>query len=85
MSGFWLENRSRVESGMIIAALLTEYTGKDLPMMPNTEIVSDAVRNNRHRFHQAEGRKKKSQKHRYERRKIKEILTLADWETELAS
>ena len=42
------------------------------------EIISEAIRNPRHPFRKADNRPKKSQKHRYERRKIKEYLHLAD-------
>ncbi len=43
------------------------------------EVISEAVRNPRHPFRKADNQPKKAQKNRYERRKIKEYLHLADW------
>lgn len=51
-------------------------------MTPNLDIISDALKNSKHRFHQADGRFKKPEKHRYERRKVKEMLYKGDWESE---
>jgi hypothetical protein len=48
-------------------------------MMKTMEVISEAVRNTRHPFRKADNQPKKAQKNRYERRKIKEYLHLADW------
>jgi hypothetical protein len=48
-------------------------------MMKTMEVISEAVRNPRHPFRKADNQPKKAQKNRYERRKIKEYLHLADW------
>lgn len=47
--------------------------------MKTMEVISEAVRNPRHPFRKADNQPKKAQKNRYERRKIKEYLHLADW------
>ena len=47
-------------------------------MTPNLDTLSDALKNSKHPFHQAEGRFKKTEKHRYERRKVKEVLGKGD-------
>jgi len=54
-------------------------------MFKATEVISEAVRNPKFSFRKTINQPKKPQKHRYERRKIKEYLHLADWlEEELA-
>ena len=50
-------------------------------MTPNLDTLSDALKNSKHPFHQAEGRFKKTEKHRYERRKVKEALGKGDWQS----
>jgi hypothetical protein len=49
------------------------------------ETISDAIRNSKHPFRKADNQPKKAMKNRYERRKIKEYLHLASWETEEAT
>jgi hypothetical protein len=51
-------------------------------MTKTFDIISEAIRNPKHPFRKADNRPKKAQKHRYERRKIKEYLHLGDWLTE---
>ena len=63
--------------GIIYAAKISEK-GKNA-MMKTMEVISEAVRNPRHPFRKADNQPKKAQKNRYERRKIKEYLHLADW------
>jgi hypothetical protein len=46
------------------------------------ETISEAIRDPKHPFRKADNQPKKAQKNRYERRKIKEYLHLADWETD---
>ena len=53
-------------------------------MIKTLEIITEAIRNLGHPFRKADNQPKKSQKHRYERRKIKEYLHLGDWQTEEA-
>jgi hypothetical protein len=54
----------------------------DLLMTKTLEFISDVIRNPKHPFRQADDRPDKPQKHRYERRKIKEYIRLADWMAE---
>ncbi len=46
------------------------------------ESISEAIRNTKHPFRKTDNQPKKAMKNRYERRKIKEYLHLADWEAE---
>ena len=57
-------------------------TGKELSMTKTLDLITDAIRNPKHPFYQVQNRPHKSQKHRYERRKIKEIIRLGSWESE---
>ena len=51
-------------------------------MTKTLDVITEAIRNSKHLFRNADNRPKKAQKHRYERRKIKEYLHLGDWVTE---
>ena len=51
-------------------------------MMKTLDLISEVIRNPKHAFRQADHRPAKSQKHRYERRKIKEFLKHGDWADE---
>jgi hypothetical protein len=48
-------------------------------MAKTLDLISDVIRNPKHPFRQVDDRPDKPQKHRYERRKIKEYIKLADW------
>ena len=48
-------------------------------MTKTLELISDVIHNPKHPFRQVEDRPDKPQKHRYERRKIKEYIKLVDW------
>jgi hypothetical protein len=48
-------------------------------MTKTFEVISEAVRNTKHVFTKAENHTKKSLRNRYERRKVRSYLTLADW------
>jgi hypothetical protein len=48
-------------------------------MMKTLEAISEAIRDPKHPFRKAEHQPKKARKNRYERRKIKEYLHMADW------
>lgn len=43
------------------------------------ELIADTLRDSKHPFRAVADRPKKPQKHRYERRKAREYLKLADW------
>jgi hypothetical protein len=53
----------------------------NISMKKNTEIVSGLVREE-HPFQQVQTQPGKAKKHRYERRKVRNILRIADWEEE---
>lgn len=48
-------------------------------MTKSNDTINEIVRNPKHLFRKADDRPVKAQKHRYERRKIKEYLRLGDW------
>ena len=48
-------------------------------MIKTLEAITEVILNPKPSFRQAEDRPQKAQKHRYERRKIKEIIRLSDW------
>lgn len=48
-------------------------------MTKTIEAISEVIRNTKHPFRQVDDRPHKPQKHRYERRKIKEYIKLGDW------
>jgi len=48
-------------------------------MTKSLEVISEAIQNPKHPFRKVDNQPKKPQKHRYERRKIKEYLHLGDW------
>jgi len=52
-------------------------------MTKTLNLIHDAIRNTKHAFRQTDQRPAKAQKHRYERRKVREIIRLNDWTTEL--
>ena len=54
-------------------------------MIKTLEVITEAIRNPKHPFRKADSQPKKSMKNRYERRKIKEYLHLADWQEEQAT
>lgn len=48
-------------------------------MIKSLDLISEVVRNPKNTFRKITNRPKKAEKHRYERRKVKEILRLGDW------
>jgi len=62
----------------ILLAWLNSTKG-NATMTKSLEVISEAVRNPKHPFRKVDNQPKKPQKHRYERRKIKEYLHLGDW------
>jgi len=66
--------------GILHARLILE---KGIRAMTKTlDVIEEAVKNPKHPFRKTDNQPKKALKHRYERRKIKEYLHLADWFTE---
>jgi hypothetical protein len=53
---------------------------KDRGYMTKTiDVITEIIRNTKHPFRKADDRPVKAQKHRYERRKIREYIRLGDW------
>ncbi len=52
-------------------------------MAKSLDVISEVVRDTKHPFRQVDNRPKKAQKHRYERRKVNEIIKLGDWRADL--
>jgi hypothetical protein len=53
-------------------------------MTKTLDVITEIIRNPKHPFRKADDRPVKAQKHRYERRKIKEFIRLSDWEQKTA-
>ena len=51
-------------------------------MKRTDEVITDVIRNTKHPFRQVADRPHKPQKHRYERRKVKEYIRLGGWTVE---
>jgi hypothetical protein len=47
-------------------------------MTKTLDVIAEAIRNSKHPFRKVDNRPKKAQKHRYERRKIREYLHLGE-------
>ena len=67
------------ELGRILHAWLNLNTETKQAMTKSLEVISEAVRNPKHPFRKVDNQPKKPLKHRYERRKIREYLTLGEW------
>jgi hypothetical protein len=52
------------------------------PMIKTLDQIDEVIRNPKHPFRQVADRPEKPQKHRYERRKIKEYIRVAEWSSE---
>ena len=48
-------------------------------MIKTLNLISESVRNPKNTFRKLADRPRKAEKHRYERRKVKEFLKLGDW------
>lgn len=53
-----------------------------ITMTKTLDVISEIVRNPKHSFRKADDRPEKAQKHRYERRKVKEFIKLGSWAQE---
>jgi len=53
-------------------------------MTKTLDAIVDTIRNPKHPFHQVDSRPAKPQKSRYERRKVREYIRLANWQEEKA-
>ena len=52
---------------------------KEHVMTRTLDVITEIIRNPKHPFRKADDRPVKAQKHRYERRKVKEYIRLGDW------
>ena len=52
-------------------------------MTKTLNLIHEAIHSTKNAFRQVQQRPAKAQKHRYERRKVKEIIRLNDWSAEL--
>ena len=48
-------------------------------MIKTLDLITEMVRNPKNSFRKVTDRPKKAEKHRYERRKVKEYLRMCDW------
>ena len=48
-------------------------------MTKTLDVITEIIRNPKHPFRKADDRPVKAQKHRYERRKVKEFIRLGEW------
>ena len=48
-------------------------------MTKSIDAITEIVKNPKHSFRKADDRPVKAQKHRYERRKVKEYIKLGNW------
>ncbi len=48
-------------------------------MAKSLDAITEVIRDNKHPFRQVDDRPHKAQKHRYERRKVREYIKLGDW------
>src|SRR2546428_1967606 len=85
MSSEWVDVRScykvqstpQLSSGTNLA--LSSSRKESVTMTKTLDVITEIIRNPKHPFRKADDRPVKAQKHRYERRKIKEYIRLGDW------
>ena len=53
-------------------------------MTKSLDLITEVIRNPKLAFRQTDSRPAKPQKHRYERRKIRELMRLGDWSQDLS-
>jgi len=53
-----------------------------MSMIKTLDMIVEAIRNTKHPFRSVADRPDKPQKHRYERRKVKQYIHLGDWGNE---
>ncbi len=51
-------------------------------MTKTLNLIAETIRNSKIPFRKVDDRSHKQQKHRYERRKVKEIIRIGDWVSE---
>jgi hypothetical protein len=63
----------------VCGACLNLNNKSNQAMTKSLDVISEAIRNPKHPFRKVDNQPRKPQKHRYERRKIREYLHLGDW------
>jgi hypothetical protein len=53
-----------------------------ITMTKSVDVITEIVRNPKHSFRKADAHAEKANRHRYERRKIKEFMKLGNWAQE---
>lgn len=76
----WWADQGRPE-GSILHAKLNLNNELNQAMTKSLEVISEAISNPKHPFRKVDNQPKKTQKHRYERRKIREYLHFGEWVT----
>lgn len=69
----------------VLLAWSSGYVKTTATMTKTIDALTEIVRNPKHAFRKTEDRPAKAQKHRYERRKIKEFIKLSDWDEQEAT
>ena len=77
-------------SFLILPSLVSRHRGcfrltsrKDsITMTKSLDVITEIVRNPKHSFRKADAHAEKANRHRYERRKIKEFMKLGNWAQE---
>ncbi len=75
----------RMAYGIEMACLMLGLNGVERtnePMIKTLDQIDEVIRNPKHPFRQVADRPEKPQKHRYERRKIKEYIRATEWSSE---
>lgn len=67
----------------ILQAKQTSQKGRAV-MTKTLDLITEVIRTPKNAFRQAGDRPTKTQKHRYERRKIREFIKLGDWSDDTA-
>jgi hypothetical protein len=73
------EFRSRSPSPILAFFSLYRVSAKGTTMTRTLDVISEVIRTPKNPFRQAADRPEKPQKHRYERRKVKQYIQLGDW------
>jgi hypothetical protein len=73
---FELQGTPHLSLGIVQALFISR---KENVMTRALDVITEIIRNPKHAFRKADDRPVKAQKHRYERRKVKEYIRLGDW------
>ena len=82
-SCYKVQGTPQISSGIDLA--LNASRKESVTMTKTLDVITEIIRNPKHPFRKADDRPVKAQKHRYERRKIKEFVRLSNWAQEKAA